>query len=65
MQNRKTLSSNSGFDLLQVDDLDENAKIKRTSYEVSEPDGNVTGRFGSLTEAQSFIKLLCRLSPQS
>jgi len=62
MRNRKTHASQSGFSLVKISKLDDNGNDIRTSYEVVEPDGNVAGLFGSLTEAQSFYKLLCRLN---
>lgn len=58
MQNRITLTSQSGFILLQVDAQNERGKVIRTSYEVTDPNQDVIGRFGSLKEAQNFIKLL-------
>jgi len=61
MRNRKTKASQSGFSLVQISELDENGNDRRTSYEVVEPDGNVAGLFGSLTEAQGFYKLICHL----
>jgi len=61
MRNRKTHTSESGFSLVQVSELDENGNDIRTSYEVVEPDGNVAGLFGSLKEAEGFYKLLCHL----
>jgi len=61
MRNRKTHASQSGFSLVQISELDENGNDIRTSYEVVEPDGNVAGLFGSLTEAKGFYKLLCHL----
>lgn len=56
MQNRKTLGSKSEFSLVQVDELDENGNVVSTSYEVVGSDGNVIERFGSLKEAQDFLK---------
>lgn len=63
MQNRKTLVSKSDFSLIQVDELDENGNIVSTSYEVVDPDGNVIGRFGSLKEAQDFLKTVLPPEP--
>ncbi|MCP4325224.1 MAG: hypothetical protein GY787_25940 [Alteromonadales bacterium] len=61
MRNRKTLTSQSGFSLVQLSELDKNGNEIRTSYEVVEPEGNVAGLFGSLEEAKRFYKLLCHL----
>ncbi len=61
MRNRKTLTSQSGFSLVQLSDLDKNGNEIRTSYEVVEPEGNIAGLFGSLAEAKRFYKLLCHL----
>ena len=63
MQNRKTLGKNSGFSLVQVDEVDENGNVLSTSYEVVDPDGNVVGRFGSLKEAQDFLKTVLPPEP--
>ena len=52
MNNRKTLLSKSGFNLVQVDILDGNDNAIRVSYEVVDPDEDAIGRFGSLSEAQ-------------
>lgn len=68
MKNRKTLliksGDQSGFNLVQVDLLDAGYNITRTSYEVVDPSEDVIGRFGSLQEAQNFIKMLCLLNQQ-
>lgn len=61
MKNRKTLISNAGFNLLQVDVLDSIGYVVRTSYEVVDEREDVTGRFGSLTEAKNFFDLLGNL----
>jgi hypothetical protein len=62
MKNRKTLLSKSGFNLVQVDILDGSDSVIRVSYEVVDPDEDAIGRFGSLTEAQNFINMLCHLN---
>jgi len=62
MKNRKILLSKSGFNLVQVDVLDGNDNVIRVSYEVVDPDEDAIGRFGSLTEAQNFINMLCHLN---
>ena len=62
MNNRKTLLSKSGFNLVQVDVLDGNENTIRVSYEVVDPDEDAIGRFGSLSEAQNFINMLCHLN---
>ena len=62
MKNRKTLLSKSGFNLVQVDILDGSDSVIRISYEVVDPDEDAIGRFGSLTEAQNFINMLCHLN---
>ncbi|WCH21107.1 hypothetical protein [Aeromonas salmonicida] len=64
MQNRKTLGTKSGFSLVQVDELDENGNIVSASYEVVDPDGDVIGRFGSLKEAQDFLKTVLPQEPE-
>ncbi|MGF1764111.1 hypothetical protein [Aliivibrio kagoshimensis] len=56
MKDRKTLASNSGFSLIQVIEVDDNGNILSTSYEVVDPDGKTIGCFGSLKEAQDFLK---------
>ncbi|WP_057830477.1 hypothetical protein [Colwellia sp. TT2012] len=65
MQNRKTLTSRSVFTLVQIDILANGGNVIRTSYEVAEPNEDVVGRFGSLTEAENFITLLSNLNQQS
>ncbi|GAW97393.1 MULTISPECIES: hypothetical protein [Colwellia] len=65
MQSRKTLTSRSGFTLVQINILDNSGKVIRTSYEVADHNEDVIGRFGSLTEAESFIKLLSNLNQPS
>lgn len=62
MNNRKTLLSKSGFNLVQVDLLDGNDNVIRVSYEVVDPDEDAIGRFGSLSEAKNFINMLCHLN---
>ncbi len=62
MNNRKTLLSKSGFNLVQVDILVGNDNAIRVSYEVVDPDEDAIGRFGSLSEAQNFINMLCHLN---
>jgi hypothetical protein len=64
MQNRKILVTQSGLNLLQVDVLDANKNVIRTSYEVIDTHEDVIGRFGSLKEAQNFIKMLSLLNEQ-
>lgn len=64
MNNRKKLESNSGFSLVQVDEVDKNGNVLSTSYEVIDPDGNVIGTFGSLKEAQDFIKTVLPPKPR-
>ena len=54
----------SGFTLVQVDTEDEVNRVIRTTYEVVDPSEALIGRFGSLQEAQNFIKLLCKLDQQ-
>lgn len=65
MQNRKTLASKSDFSLVQVDELDENGNVISTSYEVVDPDGNVISKFGSLKEAQEFLKTVMLEPPRA
>ncbi len=65
MRNRKIRASSSGFNVIQVSELDDEGNPKRTTYEVTEPDGSVAGLFGSLKEADDFFKMLCRLSRQN
>ena len=62
MQNRKTLVSVSGFNLVQVDVLYQNDSVISTAYEVVDPSEDAIGRFGSLKEAQNFIKMLYHLN---
>jgi len=62
MQKRKNIAKISGYNLIQVDVQGDNGRVIRTSYEVLEPTEESIGRFGSLKEAQSFIKLLCHLN---
>lgn len=61
MQNRIELDNLSGFHLIKVDIVDQYTNDIRTSYEVLDPENGVVGRFAGLSEAQSYIKLLCRL----
>ena len=56
MRNRKTLLTDSGFSLVQVDEVGEKGNILSTSYEVLNSDGNVLKTFEFLNEAQNFIK---------
>ncbi len=65
MRNRKVRASSSGFNVIQVSELDEEGRPKRTTYEVTEPDGSVAGLFGSLKEADDFFMMLCRLTRQN
>jgi len=65
MKDKNTLTSQSGFNLVQVDTLADSKDVIRTSYEVVDPSEDVIGRFGSLKEAQSFIDLLCSLDEQN
>lgn len=69
MKNRKTLleqpAKQSGFNLVQVDLLNESDIVIRTSYEVLDSDEEAIGRFGSLQEAQNFIQMLCLLNEQA
>lgn len=62
MRNREARASSSGFNLVQVSELDADGNELRTSYEVVEPDGNVAALFGSLKEAEVFYNLLCHLN---
>ncbi|KGJ90411.1 hypothetical protein [Colwellia psychrerythraea] len=62
MQNKKTLTSTSGYNLVQTDVLAQSGDILRTSFEVEDPNEDAIGRFGSLLEAERFIKLLCHLN---
>jgi hypothetical protein len=64
MKNRIMLMKKSGFNLVQVDLVNEGNNITRTSFEVLDPIEDVIGRFGSLKEAQNFIKMLCLLNHQ-
>jgi hypothetical protein len=64
MKDRKTLVTESGFNLVQVDSINEGNDSIRTSYEVVDPEEDAIGRFGSLKEAQNFIKMLCLLKQQ-
>ena len=77
MKNRKTLLTQvvdkaaeksedkvavqTSFNLLQVELLDEHNIAIRTTYEVEGADKEAIGRFGSLQEAENFIKMLCLL----
>lgn len=77
MKNRKTLLTQAidkatekstgtapvqaSFNLLKVDLVDESDTIIRTTYEVEDGDNETIGRFGSLQEAENFIKMLCLL----
>jgi len=61
MKDRKTLVTESGFNLVQVDSVNKGNDVIRTSYEVIDPEEDAIGRFGSLKEAQNFIKMLCLL----
>lgn len=56
MSNRKTLTSKNGFSLVEVTLLDSNGHFVRTNYEVYGPDGDHLDSFGSLEEAQSYLK---------
>lgn len=47
---------------MQKDILDSSGNVIRTSYEVEDANEDVIGRFGSLAEAEKFIKLLCHLN---
>jgi len=62
MKDRKTLVTESGFNLVQVDSVNKGNDVIRTSYEVVDPEEDAIGRFGSLKEAQNFIKMLCLLN---
>jgi hypothetical protein len=68
MKHKNTLTSQSGFNLIQVDtladSLADSKAVIRTSYEVVDPSDDVIGRFGSLKEAKSFIDLLRTLDQQ-
>jgi hypothetical protein len=64
MKKRTTLMIESGFNLVQVDLVNEGNNTMRTSFEVLDPIEDVIGRFGSLKEAQNFIKMLCLLNHQ-
>ncbi|PKI14115.1 hypothetical protein [Colwellia sp. 12G3] len=55
----------SGFNLVQVDLSNAGNNAVRTSYEVTDPIEDVIGRFGSLKEAQNFIKMLCLLNQET
>ena len=65
MQKRKKIDNQSGFHLIQVDIIDKYTDGVRTSYEVLDPQESVVGRFTSLTEAEGYIKLLCRLDQEA
>lgn len=64
MKNRITLMKQSSFNLVQVNIMNGGNNIMRTSYEVIDSIEDVIGRFGSLKEAQNFIKMLCLLNHQ-
>ena len=64
MKDRKTLVTQSGFNLVQVDSVNKGNDVIRTSYEVLDPEEDAIGRFGSLKEAQNFIKMLCLIKQQ-
>ncbi len=64
MKDRKTLVTQSGFNLVQVDSVNKGNDVIRTSYEVVDPEEDAIGRFGSLKEAQNFIEMLCLLKQQ-
>ncbi|TMM46071.1 hypothetical protein [Colwellia ponticola] len=55
------LAVQANFNLLQVELLDENNVAIRITYEVEDADEEAIGRFGSLQEAENFIKMLCLL----
>jgi len=63
-QSTKQIEKQSGFNLVQVDLLNESDIVIRTSYEVLDSDEEAIGRFGSLQEAQKFIQMLCLLNEQ-
>lgn len=63
-QSTKQVEKQSGFNLVQVDLLNESDIVIRTSYEVLDSDEEAIGRFGSLQEAQKFIQMLCLLNEQ-
>ena len=64
MKDRKTLVTQSGFNLVQVYSVNKGNDVIRTSYEVVDPEEDAIGRFGSLKEAQNFIEMLCLLKQQ-
>ncbi|WP_157829000.1 hypothetical protein [Colwellia sp. 75C3] len=64
MKKRTILMIESGFNLVQVDLLNAGNNIMRTSFEVIDPIEDVIGRFGSLKEAENFIKMLCLLNQE-
>ena len=64
MKDRKTLITQSGFNLVQVNSLNRGNDVIRTSYEVIDPEEDAIGRFSSLKEAENFIKMLCLLKEQ-
>lgn len=61
MKNTSKLEGVSGFHLIKVDIVDDYTDEITTSYEVLDAEKGVVGRFAGLTEAESYIKLLCRL----
>ena len=54
MKNSKTLTSQAGFHLVQVDTSNEAGSVIRTSYEVVDPSEDVIGRFWQLTRGSKF-----------
>lgn len=65
MQDKKVVVSSDKYNLLRVDILEADKSISRTSYEVTDLQDDVVGRFGSLKEAHNFIKLLEPLNRQN
>ena len=58
----KNILSTASHMLIKIVGFDINGRDTSTAYQVIEPDGNVVGLFGSLSEAQLFLKMLCRLN---
>jgi hypothetical protein len=62
MENKKRISPTTDYMLVQRNEFDTQGKDLRSAYQVIEPDGNVAGLFGSLTEAQAFLNMLNKLN---
>lgn len=62
MEIKKRISPTTDYMLVQRNEFDTQGKDLRSAYQVIEPDGNVAGLFGSLTEAQAFLNMLNKLN---